>query len=209
MATSCVWLHLRQKKLSGETSNGYSTMTKILHPVFFLSWDGVLCLISRTRVDRLMIISAFFHTHFGRSLFCFVLIRNICCLPHPVIPLNPSSCFLTNLLANLKAFHPFSQKWRLGDDAPSSRHIRTWNSREQSPWLSEAPLLRSPFQEIMFPSKWSLPPYDGESQQKPELPNPWPFICSSVSLSLSKYWRIFLWRILVKREHEKTWGSRI
>lgn len=153
MATSCVWLHLRQKKLSGETSNGYSSMTKILHPVFFLSWDGVLCLISRTRVDRLMIISAFFHTHFGRSLFCFVLTRNICCLPHPVIPLNPSSCFLTNLLANLKAFHPFSQKWRLGDDAPSSRHIRTWNSREQIPWLSEAPLLRSPFQEIMFPSK--------------------------------------------------------
>lgn len=85
--------------------------------------------------------------------FFFFLIRNICHLPHPLFPLDPSSCFLTNLLVNLRAFPPFSQKWGLDGDAHSYRHNRMWNSSEQIPWASEAPHFRSPFQAIMFTSK--------------------------------------------------------
>lgn len=35
------------------------------------SWDGVLSLISRTKVDKLMTILAFLCMHFGTSLFLF------------------------------------------------------------------------------------------------------------------------------------------
>lgn len=136
--------------LRWKTSNGYSSTTKILHPVFSPGMESSLWFQGQKWTNLWQ-----FWLFFACILedLCFFLIRNICHLPHPLFPFDPSSCFLTNLLVNLKAFPPFSQKWGLDGDAHSYRHNRTWNSSEQIPWASEAPHFRSPFQAIMFTSK--------------------------------------------------------
>lgn len=152
------------------------------------------------------------HAFWKVFVLFFVLIRNICLIPHPLILLNPSSCFLTNLLVNLKAVHLFSPRteaWVVMHPDPGITGCETAESRfhgcqkhHSSDHLSKQ---LCSLAEAFLATSWWWEPTETRASK---------FIAiyswnALLFLSLSKYWRIFLKRLFVKQEYEETWGSRV
>lgn len=149
-------LHLWQKALSGKRHQMATAVSQRSYIQFsVLGWSPLFDMKDTGwHVYANFCISS--HA-FWKTFVSFLNWKHMSAL-HPLFPLNPNSCFLANLLVNLKVFHPFSHNWCSDDGAQlmeakqgvcsscSSRHDRTWNSSEQILWSSEAPLCRSPFQ---------------------------------------------------------------
>lgn len=151
-----MWLHLWQKPLWGKRHQMATAVPQRSYiQSSVLGWSPLFDM-----KDTGWYIYANFcvSSHAFWKMLVSFLHRKHMSAPHSLFTLNPISCFLANLLVNLKVFHPFSHNWCSDNVAQlmeakegvcsscSSRPDRTWNSSEQILWSSEAPLFRSPFQ---------------------------------------------------------------
>lgn len=102
-------LHLWQKALSGKRHQMATAVPQRSYIQFsVLGWSPLLDM-----KDTGWHIYANFciSSHaFWKTLVSFLHWKHMSAL-HPLFPLNPNSCFLANLLVNLKVFHPFSHNW--------------------------------------------------------------------------------------------------